>query len=61
MKKLGKPPARPRRAPPWTVLSRRRFLGGLAASAALLVVEIAPAAPEPVPPARKRTIWIGHC
>lgn len=50
-----------RRSPPWSKLSRRRFLGGVlaAAGAAVTVKAVAPAG-EPTPRAA-RVRWIGHC
>jgi hypothetical protein len=53
---------RPRRSPPWSKLSRRRFLGGVlaAAGAAVTVKTVAPAPAEPTR-WTGRTRWIGHC
>jgi hypothetical protein len=54
--------ARPRPSPPWSKLSRRRFLGGVlaAAGAAVTVKAVAPAPTEPTR-WTGRTRWIGHC
>jgi hypothetical protein len=55
-------PSRPRRSPPWSKLSRRRFLGGVLAAAGAAVTATA-VAPAPDEPTRwtGRTRWIGHC
>jgi hypothetical protein len=57
-----KPKQTARRSPPWSSLSRRRFLGGVlaAAGAAVTVKAVAPAPEEPAR-STGRTRWIGHC
>jgi hypothetical protein len=52
-----------RRSPPWSKLSRRRFLGGVlaAAGAAVTATAVAPAPASEPPRWTGRTRWIGHC
>jgi hypothetical protein len=50
-----------RRSPPWSKLSRRRFLGGVLAAAGAAVTVKAAAPGEGPTPGVARVRWIGHC